>query len=283
MRAIVSLQRNTYNHANCGFQPFPAGLAVDPCFPLAIVKTAAIAPLPSYRLLPGLEAVIHHAPENLFHGLENAIDLRVVPSKSTTPFLPSTASITSAKAKSSASWPQRAGKIHPRQGTRSSVPALPKAPSLAARRFKVLSAQGRLFPGASSWLLVISPADRRSNFAASAVRRMCAAARASSPGNRRYDPLGRCAARRQLFRGRRCARVGIAQRLANDLQLVILDEPTDGVDPVGRRNLAMLLQLKNEGRTVFINSHLLSELEMMCDRVAILVAAGWCNRARSMN
>ena len=68
-------------------------------------------------------------------------------------------------------------------------------------------------------------------------------------------------------------RVGIAQALVNDPQLVILDEPTDGVDPVGRREIRdVLLQLKNEGRTVFINSHLLSELEMMCDRVAILVA-----------
>lgn len=67
-------------------------------------------------------------------------------------------------------------------------------------------------------------------------------------------------------------RVGVAAALVNDPQLVILDEPTDGVDPVGRREIRdVLVRMKNEGRTVFINSHLLSELEMISDRVAILV------------
>jgi len=68
-------------------------------------------------------------------------------------------------------------------------------------------------------------------------------------------------------------RVGVAQALVNHPDLVILDEPADGVDPVGRREIRdVLLRLKSEGRTVFVNSHLLSELEMICDRVAILVA-----------
>lgn len=67
-------------------------------------------------------------------------------------------------------------------------------------------------------------------------------------------------------------RVGIAQALANNPDLVVLDEPTDGVDPVGRRDIReMLTRIKEEGKTVFLNSHLLSELEMVCDRVAILV------------
>jgi ABC-2 type transport system ATP-binding protein len=67
-------------------------------------------------------------------------------------------------------------------------------------------------------------------------------------------------------------RIGIAQALVNDPELVLLDEPTDGVDPVGRRDIRAICQrMKDEGRTVFINSHLLSELEMVCDRVAILV------------
>lgn len=67
-------------------------------------------------------------------------------------------------------------------------------------------------------------------------------------------------------------RVGIAQALMNDPDLVVLDEPTDGVDPVGRRDIRNILQkLKDEGKTVFLNSHLLSELEMVCDRVAIMV------------
>ncbi len=67
-------------------------------------------------------------------------------------------------------------------------------------------------------------------------------------------------------------RLGIAQALMNDPELVVLDEPTDGLDPVGRRDVReLLLELKRDGRTVFLNSHLLSELEMVCDRVAILV------------
>jgi ABC-2 type transport system ATP-binding protein len=67
-------------------------------------------------------------------------------------------------------------------------------------------------------------------------------------------------------------RIGIAQALVNNPELVLLDEPTDGVDPVGRRDIRNIcLRMKEEGRTVFLNSHLLSELEMVCDRVAILV------------
>jgi ABC-2 type transport system ATP-binding protein len=67
-------------------------------------------------------------------------------------------------------------------------------------------------------------------------------------------------------------RLGIAQALINDPKLLILDEPTDGVDPVGRREIRDLLdELRSEGRAVFLNSHLLSELEMVCDRVGIMV------------
>lgn len=67
-------------------------------------------------------------------------------------------------------------------------------------------------------------------------------------------------------------RIGIAQALVNDPDLVLLDEPTDGVDPVGRRDIREIcLRLRRQGKTVFINSHLLSELEQVCDRVAILV------------
>lgn len=67
-------------------------------------------------------------------------------------------------------------------------------------------------------------------------------------------------------------RVGIAQALMNDPDIVLLDEPTDGVDPVGRRDIREILaELKRRGKTVFLNSHLLSELEMVCDRVSILV------------
>jgi len=76
---------------------------------------------------------------------------------------------------------------------------------------------------------------------------------------------------RQYSKGMR-QRVGIAQALVNSPQLVLLDEPTDGVDPVGRRDIReMVHRLKQAGTTVVLNSHLLSELEMVCERVAILV------------
>ncbi len=67
-------------------------------------------------------------------------------------------------------------------------------------------------------------------------------------------------------------RIGIASAMVNDPELVILDEPTDGVDPVGRREIRdVLLQIRARGTTVFLNSHLLSEIELVCDRVAIMV------------
>lgn len=67
-------------------------------------------------------------------------------------------------------------------------------------------------------------------------------------------------------------RLGIAQALMNDPEFLVLDEPTDGLDPVGRREVReLLLELRQQGTTIFLNSHLLSELEMVCDRVAILV------------
>ncbi len=66
-------------------------------------------------------------------------------------------------------------------------------------------------------------------------------------------------------------RLGLAQALINDPDIVFLDEPTDGVDPVGRREIRDILnRLKEQGKTVFLNSHLLAEVEAVCDKVAIL-------------
>ncbi len=66
-------------------------------------------------------------------------------------------------------------------------------------------------------------------------------------------------------------RLGLAQALLNDPELIFLDEPTDGVDPIGRKEIReILLNLKSQGKTIFLNSHLLSEVEMITDRVAIL-------------
>ena len=67
-------------------------------------------------------------------------------------------------------------------------------------------------------------------------------------------------------------RLGLAQALINDPDLIFLDEPTDGVDPVGRREIReILIDLRAQGKTLMLNSHLLSELEQTCDRVAIML------------
>jgi ABC-2 type transport system ATP-binding protein len=65
--------------------------------------------------------------------------------------------------------------------------------------------------------------------------------------------------------------LGIAQAIFHNPEVIFLDEPTDGVDPVGRREIRVLMQqLKDEGKTIFLNSHLLGEVELICDHVAIL-------------
>jgi ABC-2 type transport system ATP-binding protein len=66
-------------------------------------------------------------------------------------------------------------------------------------------------------------------------------------------------------------RIGLAQALMNDPELIFLDEPTSGLDPVGRRLVRDLIKAQRErGATVFLNSHLLSEVEITCDRVAFI-------------
>lgn len=68
-------------------------------------------------------------------------------------------------------------------------------------------------------------------------------------------------------------RLGIAQAILHDPDLIILDEPTSALDPLGRRDVRdLILHLKSRGKTIFLNSHLLSEVEMVCDEVAILRA-----------
>jgi ABC-2 type transport system ATP-binding protein len=68
-------------------------------------------------------------------------------------------------------------------------------------------------------------------------------------------------------------RAGIAQALINNPDVVFLDEPMSGLDPVGRREVRdLILQLRAEGKTVFFSTHILSDAEVLCDRVAILNA-----------
>lgn len=66
-------------------------------------------------------------------------------------------------------------------------------------------------------------------------------------------------------------RMGLAQALVNDPELLILDEPTSALDPAGRVAVReLLLRARNRGKTIFLSSHLLSEVELICDRVAML-------------
>jgi ABC-2 type transport system ATP-binding protein len=67
-------------------------------------------------------------------------------------------------------------------------------------------------------------------------------------------------------------RVGLAQALVNDPDLLILDEPTSALDPIGRvRVREIILRAREEGKTIFVSSHLLSEIEQICDRLAIVI------------
>ncbi len=75
----------------------------------------------------------------------------------------------------------------------------------------------------------------------------------------------------QAFSKGMLQRIGLAQALLNDPELVFLDEPTSGLDPLGRRLVRDIINsLRSEGTTVFLNSHLLSEVEQTCDRVAFI-------------
>jgi ABC-2 type transport system ATP-binding protein len=99
---------------------------------------------------------------------------------------------------------------------------------------------------------------------ADARRRTAAALDRVSLGADRTRPL------RQYSKGM-VQRVGLAQALINDPELIVLDEPMSGLDPVGRREVReMILELRDEGRTVLFSSHILSDAELLCSRVGIL-------------
>jgi ABC-2 type transport system ATP-binding protein len=97
------------------------------------------------------------------------------------------------------------------------------------------------------------------------------------------DLVGLTDARKRPLRGYSkgmVQRVGLAQALVNDPELVVLDEPMSGLDPIGRREVReIIMGLRDKGRTVVFSSHILSDAELLCSRVAILargrlVAAG---------
>ncbi len=111
----------------------------------------------------------------------------------------------------------------------------------------------------------------------------CSSAEAHSRAARLLDEVGIGAERRlplRKFSKGMLQRLGIAQALINDPELVIFDEPMSGLDPLGRREVrSLILRLRDRGCTVFFSSHVLSDAEALCNEVAILargrlVAAG---------
>jgi ABC-2 type transport system ATP-binding protein len=76
-------------------------------------------------------------------------------------------------------------------------------------------------------------------------------------------------------------RIGLAQALINDPHLVILDEPLSGLDPLGRKEIRdIIVRLRDEGKTVFLSSHILQDIEMICDRVAIIAEGRILNQGK---
>jgi len=76
-------------------------------------------------------------------------------------------------------------------------------------------------------------------------------------------------------------RVGLAQALINEPDLVVLDEPLGGLDPIGRKEIRdIILRLRDEGKTVVFTSHILQDIEMICDRVAIILAGRIVNQGQ---
>ncbi len=76
-------------------------------------------------------------------------------------------------------------------------------------------------------------------------------------------------------------RIGLAQALLNDPELIFLDEPLGGLDPLGRKEIRDIINgLKQEGKTVFLCSHILQDIEMICDRVGVIVGGRLINQGR---
>jgi len=102
----------------------------------------------------------------------------------------------------------------------------------------------------------------------------CSGADAAARATRLLDEVGIGAERRmqlRKFSKGMLQRVGIAQALVNDPELVVFDEPMSGLDPLGRRDVrALILRLRDRGCTVFFSSHVLSDAEALCSEVAIL-------------
>ena len=118
----------------------------------------------------------------------------------------------------------------------------------------------------------ISPGARRST-----STRSCAAFRASRRRERGEELLAQVGlahaanARVRTYSKGMQQRLGIAQALVHDPDVVFLDEPMSGLDPIGRKEVRdLILRLRDQGKTVFMNTHILHDVELVCDRVAII-------------
>jgi ABC-2 type transport system ATP-binding protein len=162
------------------------------------------------------------------------------------------------------------GLVHPSGGEARIAGA--RAGSLAARRTLGYLAELFRFPGWYSADEVLELHQRLAGSRGGAAERarLLELVALADAADRRVDGMSKGMQQR----------LGVAQALVGDPRVLILDEPTSALDPVGRRTVRLLLEdLRGRGVSVLLNSHLLSEIELVCDRVAILlggelVAAG---------
>jgi ABC-2 type transport system ATP-binding protein len=162
------------------------------------------------------------------------------------------------------------GLVHPSSGEARIAGA--RAGSLAARRALGYLAELFRFPGwySADEVLELHQRLAGSRGGAAERKRLLELVALSDAADRRVDGMSKGMQQR----------LGVAQALVGEPRVLMLDEPTSALDPVGRRTVRLLLEdLRGRGVSVLLNSHLLSEIELVCDRVAILlggelVAAG---------
>jgi ABC-2 type transport system ATP-binding protein len=162
------------------------------------------------------------------------------------------------------------GLVHPSSGEARIAGA--RAGSLAARRALGYLAELFRFPGWYTAAEVLELHQRLAGSRGGAAERgrLLELVALADAADRRVDGMSKGMQQR----------LGVAQSLVGEPRVLMLDEPTSALDPVGRRTVRLLLEeLRGRGVSVLLNSHLLSEIELVCDRVAILlggelVAAG---------
>ena len=155
------------------------------------------------------------------------------------------------------------GLTHPTEG-RASIGGIDSSRPESRARVGYLP-EGHRFPGYLTARSTLSVFGRMSGMSASEISRRVPELLARV----RLEPWAGVRVRK--FSKGMVQRLGLATALVSDPDVLLLDEPTDGVDPVGRREIRdLLLEQAARGKAILVNSHLLSEIEMTCGRVAIL-------------